>query len=58
MLTYNNEEHNLKPESWANRMDLTIRMKEFFDHYLNDGPMPPWMKYGIPALRKGKELGY
>lgn len=58
MLTYNNEEHNLKPESWANRMDLTIRMKQFFDHYLKDEAMPLWMKYGIPAIQKGKELGY
>jgi dipeptidyl aminopeptidase/acylaminoacyl peptidase len=58
MLTYNNEEHNLKAESWANRMDLTIRMKQFFDHYLKDGPMPAWMQYGIPAIKKGKELGY
>lgn len=58
MLTYNNEAHNLKAESWANRMDLTIRMKQFFDYYLKDEAMPVWMKYGIPATRKGKELGY
>ncbi|MDP2113500.1 MAG: prolyl oligopeptidase family serine peptidase, partial [Bacteroidota bacterium] len=58
MLTYNNEEHNLKAESWANRMDLTIRMKQFFDHYLKGEQMPAWMQYGIPAIRKGKELGY
>jgi dipeptidyl aminopeptidase/acylaminoacyl peptidase len=58
MLTYNNEEHNLKAESWANRMDLTIRMKEFFDHYLKGEPMPSWMEYGIPTIKKGKELGY
>ena len=58
MLTYNNEEHNLKAESWANRMDLTIRMKQFFDHYLKDAPMPSWMQYGLPAIQKGKELGY
>lgn len=58
MLTYNNEEHNLKAESWGNRMDLTIRMKQFFDHYLKDEPMPLWMKYGIPAIDKGKTLGY
>ena len=58
MLTYNNEEHNLKAESWANRMDLTIRMKQFFDHYLKDTSMPLWMQYGIPAIQKGKELGY
>jgi dipeptidyl aminopeptidase/acylaminoacyl peptidase len=58
MLNYNNEEHNLKVESWANRIDLTIRMKEFFDHYLKGEPMPSWMTNGIPAIRKGKELGY
>jgi len=58
MLTYNNEEHNLKAESWANRMDLTIRMKQFFDYYLKGAPMPAWMQNGIPAIRKGKELGY
>lgn len=58
MLTYNNEEHNLKADSWANRMDLTIRMKHFFDFYLKDAEMPSWMKSGIPAIRKGKELGY
>ena len=57
MLTYNNEEHNLKAESWANRMDLTTRMQEFFDHYLKGNPMPAWMKYGVPAIKKGKESG-
>jgi dipeptidyl aminopeptidase/acylaminoacyl peptidase len=58
MLTYNNEEHNLKPESWANRMDLSIRMQQFFDHYLKNDKMPSWMQFGIPAIQKGKELGY
>lgn len=58
LLTYNNEEHNLKAESWANRMDLTIRMKQFFDHYLKGAEIPAWMKNGLPAIRKGKELGY
>lgn len=58
MLTYNNEEHNLKADSWANRMDLTIRMKEFFDHFLKGEAEPSWMQNGIPAIRKGKELGY
>jgi dipeptidyl aminopeptidase/acylaminoacyl peptidase len=58
MLSYNNEPHNLKAESWANRMDLTIRMKQFFDHYLKDEPMPVWMQYGIPAVKKGKDMGY
>lgn len=58
MLTYNNEEHNLKAESWANKMDLTIRTKQFFDFYLKGEAEPDWMKYGIPATDKGKRLGY
>lgn len=58
MLNYNNDEHNLKAESWANRMDLTIRMKQFFDHYLKGTSMPSWMSNGVPAIRKGKDLGY
>ena len=58
MLDYNNEPHNLKAESWANRMDLTIRMKQFFDHYLKGEPEPVWMEFGLPATKKGKELGY
>jgi dienelactone hydrolase len=58
LLNYNNDEHNLKAESWANRMDLTIRMKQFFDHYIKGQAVPAWMEYGIPAVKKGKELGY
>lgn len=58
LLSYNNEPHNLKRESWGNRMDLTKRMKGFFDHYLKDHAMPVWMKYGIPAKDKGKKFGY
>jgi dipeptidyl aminopeptidase/acylaminoacyl peptidase len=56
MLNYNNDAHNL--EKWPNRIDLSIRMKQFFDHYLKGEPMPEWMKNGIPALEKGKTLGY
>lgn len=58
MLTYNNEPHNLKPSSWANRMDLSIRMMQFFDHYLKGKPAPPWMEKGIPATDKGIKLNY
>ena len=52
MLVYNNEEHNLT--RWANRMDLSRRVAEFYDHYLMDAPMPDWMKKGVPVWRKGK----
>jgi dipeptidyl aminopeptidase/acylaminoacyl peptidase len=55
MLVYNNEGHNLRER--RNRKDLSVRMLQFFDHYLKDAPMPVWMKTGVPALVKGKTLG-
>jgi len=56
MLVYNNEEHNL--DKWADRKDLSIRMMQFFDHFLKAAPAPYWMEHGIPALEKGEKLGY
>jgi dipeptidyl aminopeptidase/acylaminoacyl peptidase len=58
MLTYNGEPHNLNAASWANRMDLSKRMFQFFNHYLKGEPMPEWMEKGIPAIEKGENLGY
>ncbi|MFP4060874.1 MAG: alpha/beta hydrolase family protein [Bacteroidales bacterium] len=56
LLSYNDEEHNLT--RYPNRKDLSIRMMQFFDHYLKDKPEPVWMKYGIPAINKGIEKGH
>lgn len=56
MLQYNSEAHNLRER--RNRKDITIRLQQFFDHYLMGDPMPEWMKKGIPAIRKGQEYGY
>ena len=58
LLSYNNESHNLRKSSWANRMDLSKRMFQFFNHYLKDQPMPEWMDKGVPATEKGENLGY
>lgn len=52
MLQYNKEEHNLMQR--RNRKDLSVRMLQFFDYYLQDAPMPAWMKQGIPAWKKGQ----
>jgi hypothetical protein len=30
----------------------------FFNHYLKGTPAPEWMIKGIPAIEKGKTLGY
>ena len=54
MLNYNGDKHNLMQN--ANREDLSIRMRQFFDYYLLDEPMPLWMKNGVKAIDKGKKL--
>lgn len=37
--------------------DFSIRMLQFFDHYLKDKPAPVWMTRGIPASKKGLDNG-
>ena len=56
MITYNGEDHNLTKR--PNMKDLSIRMMQFFDHYLKNMPEPVWMAEGIPAINKGKVDGY
>lgn len=56
LLNYNGDDHNLMEN--ANRMDLSIRMRQFFDHYLKDEPAPRWLVEGIPAVDKGIDLKY
>lgn len=55
MLNYNDDEHNLT--QLANKRDLSIRMRQFFDYYLMGAPAPSWMFEGVPALNKGKNFG-
>ena len=56
MLNYNGDDHNLMKN--ANRIDLSIRMRQFFDYYLLGAPAPRWLIEGIPAIEKGKEMRY
>jgi len=56
LLEYNNEAHNLVER--RNCKDLSIRLQQFFDHYLKGEPEPVWMKTGIPYARKGNYFGY
>ncbi len=54
MLEYKGENHGLrKPE---NMKDYTVRMREFFDHYLKDKPAPDWMVNGVPVLKMKDHL--
>nr|MBP6687075.1 S9 family peptidase [Lacibacter sp.] len=54
-LQYNDEDHNLVER--RNRKDLSVRLSQFFDHYLKGAPMPKWMKEGVPATNKGIDWG-
>jgi hypothetical protein len=50
-LTYPGQPHNLTDRN--DQKDFAIRMKQFFDHYLMEKPMPEWMADGLPQVRKG-----
>jgi dipeptidyl aminopeptidase/acylaminoacyl peptidase len=45
-LQYFGEPHHLR--KYANKLDYTIKMKEYFDYYLKGTPAPDWIKYGVP----------
>jgi dipeptidyl aminopeptidase/acylaminoacyl peptidase len=51
LLNYKKENHTL--ESRGPQKDWDIRMRQFFDHYLNNKPMPRWMKEGINVDERG-----
>ncbi|MEA3451384.1 MAG: prolyl oligopeptidase family serine peptidase, partial [Bacteroidota bacterium] len=57
LLNYNGQPHNLEADSPACK-DLSIRMKQYFDHYLKNEPAPKWLIQGILAIDKGKDFGY
>ncbi len=42
----------------TNQEDFTLRLQQFFDHYLKNKPAPVWMTKGIPAKMKGIERGF
>jgi len=45
-LEYRDEPHH--PQKYANKLDYTIRMKEYLDHYCKGAPAPEWLKKGAP----------
>lgn len=52
-LQYEGEPHHLK--KYPNKVDYTIKMKEFFDHHLKGAPAPLWMTDGVPYTEESKE---
>lgn len=49
MLQYDKEGHVLSGEA---AQDYTIRLTQFFDHFLKGKPAPLWLSKGIPANQK------
>jgi dipeptidyl aminopeptidase/acylaminoacyl peptidase len=54
MLEYPGENHGLARP--ANQQDYTVRMKEFFDHFLKGAPAPDWWKDGVPRLKMQEHI--
>jgi dipeptidyl aminopeptidase/acylaminoacyl peptidase len=54
LLEYAEGNHNMPGVSAP---DISLRMQQFFGHYLKDEPAPKWMLEGIPARKKGIEDG-
>ena len=50
LLAYPGAGHHVS--TLGDRIDLTTRFFQFFDHYLMDAPAPKWMTEGIPFIRK------
>ncbi|SEA22248.1 Prolyl oligopeptidase family protein [Alkalimonas amylolytica] len=46
MLHYEGEGHHL--QRFANKLDYSIKMLEFFNHYLKGEPAPDWWQQGMP----------
>jgi dienelactone hydrolase len=56
LLQYDNGSHDVGDEK-KDQQDLTVRVTQFFDHYLKEAPAPQWMLKGVPAHLKGIETG-
>ena len=53
LFNYNTEPHGLRKRQ--NQKDYTMRLQQFFDHFLKRAPAPEWMVKGIPYLQREKE---
>jgi len=52
-LQYEDEPHHLK--KYPNKLDYSIKMKQYFDHYLKGDPAPDWLLKG-EAYREYKKV--
>ena len=54
LLEYVGENHGLARP--VNQKDYAVRMREWFDHYLQGQPAPEWMVKGVPRLKMEEHL--
>lgn len=53
LFNYNGEYHGLRKRH--NQKDYTVRMQQFFDHFLKAAPKPEWMEKGVPYIEREEE---
>ena len=51
--SYNGEFHGLRRR--ADQRDWSLRLHQYFDHFLKGAPAPEWMTKGIPYLDRDEE---
>ena len=49
-LQYRDEAHH--PKVYANKLDYTLKFKDYLDHYLKGEPAADWIKEGVPYIGK------
>lgn len=55
MLSYDDGSHVLRGRD---AVDFTVRLFQFFNHYLKKYPAPIWMTEGVPAVLRQRITGY
>ncbi|MEO8361653.1 MAG: prolyl oligopeptidase family serine peptidase, partial [Vicinamibacteria bacterium] len=53
LFNYNGEFHGLRKRH--NQKDYTVRMQQFFDHFLKGAATPEWMEKGVPYIDREDE---
>ena len=52
LFNYNGQPHGLRNR--ADQKDYTIRLQQYFDHFLKGAPAPEWLEKGVPYLEREK----
>ena len=50
LFNYNGQPHGLRNR--ADQKDYTVRLQQYFDHFLKGAPAPDWMTKGVPYIER------